>query len=168
MSEDRNMMVEMSVSSLSIDPVTKMPFLILKDRECRYSIPIWIGFFEAQAIALAMEGVRPERPMTHDLMENLLNGVGGRVDKIEIHDLKEGTFYASVFIKKKDGGTFVLDSRPSDSVALAVKFKAPIYVSEDVIKNARSIDLSKTKESGDKWSELLESLSADAFGKYKM
>lgn len=164
------MMIEMNVTSLTLDPATKMPFIIMKDRDSRYSLPIWIGIFEASAIAMELEGIKPERPMTHDLLGNILCEVGAAVEKVEITHLQESTFFAKIHIKRGKK-RMIVDSRPSDSIALALRMKAPIFISEDVIMNARSIDLSKCDDSitdKDKWSEVLENMSPEAFGKYKM
>jgi len=165
-------MIKMSVSSLTLDPTTKMPFLIMKDKENKYSVPIWVGIFEASAIAIEMEGIKPKRPMTHDLMNNILADSKIKVSKVEIHEIKDSTFYASIFLCNSKGTKLTMDARPSDSIALALRQNAPIYVSEDVIKKAKRLDLSDYNEDErtekDKWSEVLENMEPEAFGKYKM
>ncbi len=165
-------MVEMFVSSLTLDPATKMPFLIMKDKDSRYSLPIWIGIFEASAIAMQLEGIKPERPMTHDLMCNVISGLDIVIDRVEIRELKDSTFFATLFLRRADGTFLEIDSRPSDSIALALRFNAPVMISEDVIIKARRIDLTKCSDDSmsekDKWTDILESMTPEAFGKYKM
>jgi len=165
-------MVRMYVSSLTLDPATKMPFLIMKDSEGIYSLPIWVGIFEASAIALQMEGIKPKRPMTHDLLNGILEKLNIKVLKVEIHDIKESTFFASLCLEKPGGKKITIDARPSDSIALALRQDAPIFISEDVIVKARRVDMSKFKDDErtikDKWSDVLEGMEPEAFGKYKM
>jgi uncharacterized protein len=166
------MMVEMYVSCLTLDPATNMPFIVLKDSDGKYSLPIWIGIFEASAIALELEGIKPQRPMTHDLLSGLLVGLGAKVEKVEIKDLKENTFYASIHVRKSDGTLITMDSRPSDCIALALRVKAPIYVMDEIIMRSRRIEIGKPKGEDsldkDRWSEILENMSPSSFGKYKM
>ena len=165
-------MVEMFVSSLTLDPATKMPFIIMKDRDNKYCLPIWIGIFEASAIAFELEGVKPQRPMTHDLLCNILFKTGIKVTKIEIKDLVDSTFFASIHLTDEHGVEMLIDARPSDSIALALRVKAPIYISDEVIVKARRVDLTKCREGDisekDRWSEILENMAPEAFGKYKM
>ena len=173
------MFIEMNVAGLTIDPFTNMPIIILKDKENENTVPIWIGLIEASAIATELEQVELSRPMTHDLIKAMLNDLDVKIDRIEVKDLKENTFYASIFLQR-DSKTLEIDSRPSDAIALALRTGAAIMVSEEVISKAQElelqdksklIDVQKTKiddKEKDKWLELLESLSPEDFGKYKM
>jgi bifunctional DNase/RNase len=161
----------MKVTGLTIDPFTNMPIIILKDFEEKMALPIWIGLIEASAIATELEKIQLARPMTHDLMRNILVELDVEVKKIEVNDLADNTFYARIYLKK---GTeeFVMDSRPSDAIALALRTSAPIFVDRRVMEKSRRIDLSKNldedKAKQQKWTEILENLSPEDFGKYKM
>jgi bifunctional DNase/RNase len=135
------MMVDMKVSGLTIDPLTNMPILVLKDHEGRQAVPIWIGLIEASAIATELERIQLARPMTHDLMHNLLGCVGARVERVEVHDLRDKTFYASIVLLHPDGRSIAIDSRPSDAIALALRAEAPIRVAKKVIDRVRRIDM---------------------------
>jgi uncharacterized protein len=166
------MLIEMKISGLTIDPITNTPIVILKDITEKKAIPIWIGLFEASAIATEMEKISFSRPMTHDLMNDLLKILGIELLKIEICDLRNNTFFANLYLLK-DGENFIIDARPSDAIALALRAQAPIYVDEKVIEKSRNIDfgtkitdLDQLKD--DKLKEFLENLSPDDFGKYKM
>ncbi|MBI4640085.1 MAG: bifunctional nuclease family protein [Candidatus Tectomicrobia bacterium] len=130
----------MKVKGLTVDPVTKMPIVILKDLKDERALPIWIGPNEANAIVLEMEHIVPPRPMTHDLIKNILDGIRARVDRVVVNDLKESTFYATIFLNL-NGVEIPIDSRPSDAIAVALRVKAPIYVSNKVMETAKSIDL---------------------------
>jgi hypothetical protein len=158
---------EMKVSGLTVDPFTNTPIVLLKDLQGKEVVPIWIGFFEASAIASQLEEVELTRPMTHDLMKNLLDSLGITVIKIEVTDLRENTFYAIIHLDM-DGTPFAIDARPSDSIALALRTNAPIYVHEEVIEKSRKIDLRQHKEGEEALDDLLEGLSSKDFGKYKM
>lgn len=161
----------MKVTGLTIDPFTNMPIIILKDQEEKTALPIWIGLIEASAIATEIEKIQLARPMTHDLMKNVLKELDVEVSRVEINDLSDNTFYARIHLKK-DGKEINMDSRPSDAIALALRAQAPIYVDRKVLEKSRRIDLSKnideeaTKQQ--KWTEVLENLSPEDFGKYKM
>ena len=166
------MLIEMKVSGLTIDPVTNTPIVILKDIQESKAIPIWIGLFEASAIATELEKVIFSRPMTHDLFNECLKALNVTVSKIEILDIRNNTFFANIVLTK-DGRTYNIDARPSDAIALALRAQAPIFVDENVIDKSRSVDsgvkiteLDKLKE--EKIKEFLENLSAEDFGKYKM
>jgi uncharacterized protein len=164
-------LIQMKVTGLTIDPFTNMPIIILKDLEEKTALPIWIGLIEASAIATELEKIQLARPMTHDLIRNMLKELSVSVDRIEINDLADNTFYASLFLTG-GGRELILDSRPSDAIALALRTNAPIYVDQRVMEKSRRIDLSKTgDEEGtkkQKWAEILENLSPEDFGKYKM
>ncbi|MFA4915088.1 MAG: bifunctional nuclease family protein [Syntrophales bacterium] len=166
------MLIEMKVSELTLDPVTNTPILILKDIHDKNAIPIWIGIFEASAIAMELEKVTFSRPMTHDLLKDVLDTFRINVSMIAITDLKNNTFFASIHLLK-DGVELVVDSRPSDAIALALRVKAPIFVDNKVIEKSRDIDFgTKMVDIDDvkkeKLKEFLENLSPEDFGKYKM
>ncbi len=171
MSPKEEKMVQMKVTGLTIDPFTSMPIIILKDMEEKSALPIWIGLIEASAIATELEDIQLSRPMTHDLLKNLLNSVEIKVEKVTVHDLADNTFYASIELNNH-GQKTVLDSRPSDAIALALRTKAPIFVAQKVVDKSRRIDLATdtttAEESKKKWTEILENLSPEDFGKYKM
>jgi hypothetical protein len=162
----------MKISGLTIDPITNTPIVILKDLQDNLAMPIWIGLFEASAIATELEKIVFPRPMTHDLFNEFLKTFEVYVERIEIIDIKNNTFYANIYLVK-EGVTYALDARPSDAIAIALRANAPIYVDEKVIERSRNIDfgvkltdLDKLKE--EKIREFLENLSAEDFGKYKM
>jgi hypothetical protein len=157
---------------LTIDPITNTPIVILKDLQESKAIPIWIGLFEASAIATELEHVVFSRPMTHDLMHEFLKALDVAVSRIEIVDIRNNTFFATVYLMR-DGQTYRIDARPSDAIALALRANASIFVEESVLEKSRNIDfgikladIDKFKE--DKVKEFLENLSAEDFGKYKM
>lgn len=164
------MFVEMKVAGIVLDPYTNVPIVVLRDLEEKTTVPIWIGLVEASAIAMELESIKIQRPLTHDLMRNLLQELNADVQKIEVTDLKESTYYALIHIKSGER-TLEVDSRPSDAIALALRVKAPIFVSDAVIEKSRNIDTKDkpfTEENRDKWTEILENLNPDDFGKYKM
>lgn len=165
-------LVEMEVSGLTIDPFTSMPIIILKDAPGKYALPIWIGLIEASSIATELEKIQLSRPMTHDLLKTLLTKLNVTLEKVVIYDLCDNTFYAELLLKKEKD-SFEIDCRPSDAIALSLRMKAPIFVEKVVIEKSRKLDLSKEqldKEQSkkQKWAEILENLSPDDFGKYKM
>lgn len=161
----------MKVFGLTIDPLTNSPIMILKDLEDDKTVPIWIGLLEATAIASELENIKFSRPMTHDLMKNLMDQLGVKLAKVEICDLRDNTFFAIMYLVLQ-GKEFSMDARPSDAIALALRTQAPIYVEEQVIQKSKTVDLGNKEEiqseEGKKWTEILESLSSDDFGKYKM
>ncbi len=161
------MLIKMTVKGIVLDPITNMPIVILKDPEERRALPIWVGIFEANAIALELEKVTTPRPMTHDLLKNILEGLGVSVRQIIVNDLKDNTFYAVIELQY-NGNIFTIDSRPSDAIALALRVGAPIYVTEHVVSQAKSIEVSEEKDETDRWREWLENLKPEDFGKYKM
>jgi hypothetical protein len=160
----------MVVKGLTVDPLTNMPIVILKDVQGNRALPIWIGNFEANAIALEMERVTPPRPMTHDLIKNILEGMQATVRRIVVNDLKESTFYAQIVLLV-GGEEVLIDSRPSDAIALALRVKAPIFVAEKVIDEAKVIDLqeeqaeAKTAEDSEQLKEWLDNIKPEDFGK---
>jgi bifunctional DNase/RNase len=134
------MFVEMKVRGLALDPLSNMPIIILKDEEDKRSLPIWVGIFEANAIALELEKISTPRPMTHDLIKNILEAVEARVVKIVVTDLKENTFFAVLHLQIGET-EYTVDSRPSDAIALALRVAAPIFVEEEVVRKARTLDV---------------------------
>jgi hypothetical protein len=166
------MLIEMKVFGLAIDPITNTPIVILKDLEEKKAIPIWIGLFEASAIATELEKISFSRPMTHDLVSQILKTLDVEISKIIINDLKNNTFYAVIYLER-DGGTMTVDSRPSDAIALALRANATIFVDEKVIEKSMNLDLGTQTEdlrqySKEKLKDILENLSPEDFGKYKM
>ena len=163
----------MSVGGLTLDPVTKTPIVILKDRDNKLNLPIWIGLLEATAMATELEGIKMARPMTHDLLCNVLTELGATVECIEITDLRENTYFASIHLQI-NGVRRTVDARPSDAISLALRTKSPIYVDRRVIETSsvlqqadESSDTNLSNVSRDKWAEILERMSPDDF-KYKM
>lgn len=165
------MFKEMKVAGITVDPFTNTPIVLLKDLDEKDVLPIWIGLLEASSIATAIENIQTPRPMTHDLLKNILDSLGARVLKIEVNDLRDNTYYAVIHL---DVGNkiLIIDSRPSDAIAIAVRTGATIFVEENVIKKSAKVDLT---QKGDKvvtdtteWEDILENLSSDDFGKYKM
>lgn len=167
------MFIEMKVAGITLDPMTKMPIVILKDTRGDHALPIWIGIAEASAIATQLEKIDLARPMTHDLLRNVLHQLDVNLEKVEVTDLKDNTYFAILYLKAGDQ-TLPVDSRPSDAIALALRTESPIFVDEQVLHKSRHIDARKAQEDmvspedRDRWSEILENLSPDAFGKYKM
>jgi hypothetical protein len=162
----------MKVSGLTIDPLTNTPIVILKDLEGKRAVPIWIGLFEASAIATELEKISFSRPMTHDLMRDLLKILEAKVKRIEIIDLRNNTFFACIHLQR-NGDTVIVDSRPSDAIALALRVNCPIFIDEKVIEKSRNIDFAKKVDELDKkkteeLKEFLENLPEEDFGKYKM
>lgn len=159
---------EMQVKGLTLDPLTSMPVVLLKDLKGRQTIPIWIGILEASAIAAELEKVALSRPMTHDLLRNTVHALGADIIMVEVNDIRDNTFYATIYLKsgKKE---IAVDARPSDAIAIALRVNCPIFVSDKVIERSKRIDLTaKGKiEKGD-WEGILEKLSPEDFGKYKM
>jgi uncharacterized protein len=168
--------IQMSVGGLTLDPVTKTPIVILKDTENKLNLPIWIGLLEATAMATEIEGIKMARPMTHDLLKNILGEVGCSVESIEITELKENTYYAMVHLKLS-GRDLLIDSRPSDAIALALRTKSPIYVAKAVLEASSVLQQNEegkeaavenvSNVSKEKWAEILEKMAPEDF-KYKM
>ena len=161
------MMIEMTIKGLMLDPVTTTPILILKDKGGDRVLPIWVGPFEAQAIALQIENIATPRPMTHDLLRNIIGDLDGRVDRVVVSDLKDNTFYAIIHLTVR-GERVAVDARPSDAIALALRTRSPILVEETVIDNAKTIDFASERADSDRLQKWLESLDPDDLGKYKM
>lgn len=161
------MEIEMKIRGLMMDPVTNMPIVILKDVKGDAILPIWVGVYEANAIALEIEKVQTPRPMTHDLIKNVLMGLSTRVQKIVVNDLRDDTFYALIWLER-DGQTITIDSRPSDALALALRTDAPIFVEDEVLKSSRIAGAVSEKVNSEELRRWLENLDEDDLGKYKM
>jgi uncharacterized protein len=159
------MEIQMSVKGLMIDPITNMPIIILRDVDGGRVLPIWVGVFEANAIALQIENVQTPRPMTHDLLKNVLEDLEAQVERVVVCELRENTFYAAIHLRMQ-GQAIVVDARPSDAIALALRTRSPIFVEEEVIQNAKTVETSRDVDTSrlQKW---LESLSDEELGKYK-
>jgi bifunctional DNase/RNase len=154
----------MKVSGIALDPFTNTPIVILKDAANEKTLPIWIGFMEASSIAMELEKTPRIRPITHDLVKNLIEKLKFIVTKIEVTDLLDDTFYARIYLKR-DSEEYSLDSRPSDAIAIALRTDSPIYVNEEVIEKSKKIEIDEDKE---KLAELLDNIPEGDFGKYKM
>jgi bifunctional DNase/RNase len=162
---------EMTIASVALDPETNSPIIVLRSLENDEQLFIWIGALEASSIVYALQGMSFERPLTHDLFKNFLERTAFKVKKMEICDLENNTFFAKLYFESGDT-EFVMDSRPSDAMALAVRFNAPIFAEESVLvkskdKPEKSEAVDQTEE-GKKWAEYLENLNNDDFGKYKV
>ena len=161
------MLIEMTIKGLMVDPITNMPIVILKDKEGERVLPIWVGIFEANAIALQIENIATPRPMTHDLLRNVITDLDGQVDRVVVCDLKDNTFYAIIHLTVR-GERVAVDARPSDAIALALRTRSPILVEETVIENAKTVDFASDRTDSDRLQKWLESLDPDELGKYKM
>lgn len=159
--------MEMKIRGLMMDPVTNMPIVILKDVRGSAILPIWVGIYEANAIALEIEKVQTPRPMTHDLVRNVLLGLNVAVKKVVVTELKDDTFYALIWLER-NGSTISIDSRPSDALALALRTDAPIYVDDSVLKSSKVASAVSEKVGNDELRRWLENLGEDDLGKYKM
>lgn len=165
--------IQMTVGGLTLDPVTKTPIVILKDSENKLNLPIWIGLLEATAMATELEGIKMARPMTHDLLRSVLEEVGATVERIEVTDLRENTYYAMIHVTVGDR-VLAIDSRPSDAISLALRTHSPIFVARKVLESSsvlqkmeESSEQNLSNVSRDKWAEILEKMGPDDF-KYKM
>ena len=165
------MLYKVDIAGMAMDPSSNTPIIILKAEEADQAVPIWIGLLEASAIASALKEIKFDRPMTHDLFKNFIEQMEARITKIEICDLRDNTYYARVYFDR-GADSFSMDARPSDAIALALRFQAPIYVDQLVVEKSTVVDSSvkiadETQE-GRKWADYLESLDEDDFGKYRM
>jgi bifunctional DNase/RNase len=165
------MLHKVSIAGLTMDPASNTPIIILKSEEDEQAVPIWIGLLEATSIASALQNIKYDRPMTHDLLKNFADTLEISIVKVEVCDLKDNTFYARIYFVSKDQ-SFDIDARPSDAIALALRFKAPIYVEDSVMQKSKITDgeaeVVDTSEEGKKWADYLTNLSPDDFGKYKV
>jgi len=161
------MEVEMKIRGLMMDPVTNMPIVILKDVDGNNILPIWVGIYEANAIALEIEKVSTPRPMTHDLIKTLLLGLSTGVRKVVVNELKDDTFYALIWLER-DGDVISVDSRPSDALALALRVDCPIYVDDSVLKSSKAATAASDKVQNEELRRWLENLNDEDLGRYKM
>ena len=159
--------VEMKIRGLLMDPVTNMPIVVLKDVNGSAILPIWVGIYEANAIALEIEKVATPRPMTHDLIRNLLFGLETGVKKVVVSDLKEDTFYAVIWLER-NGEVITVDSRPSDALAIALRLDCPIYVAEAVLKTSKTAAAVAEIGNNEELRRWLENLPDEDLGRYKM
>ncbi len=160
------MEIKMKVKTLLFDPVSNMPIIILKDEGSDEILPIWVGLFEANAIAMQMEKILSPRPMTHDLLKNLLSQFDVILEKVLINDLSESTFFATLYLKA-NGTVIEMDSRPSDAIALALRTDSPIYVDSEVLDKAKNSDTAEMREA-DRLRKWLENIDPKELGKYEM
>jgi len=161
------MEVEMKIRGLMMDPVTNMPIVVLKDVGGDTVLPIWVGVYEANAIALEIEKVTTPRPMTHDLIKNVLTGLNAQVHKVVVSELKEDTFYAVIWMER-EGQVISIDSRPSDALALALRLDCPIFVDDEVLKSSKLASSINERVSSDELRKWLEGLNDEDLGRYKM
>ncbi len=161
------MEVEMKIRGLMMDPVTNMPIVILKDVEGKSVLPIWVGVYEANAIALEIEKVATPRPMTHDLIKNLLMGMTTGVRKVVVSELKDDTFFALIWIEH-NGEMISIDARPSDALAVALRLVCPIYVVDDVLKSSKVSNAVSDTANSEELRRWLENLNDEDLGQYKM
>ncbi len=161
------MEVEMKIRGLMMDPVTNMPIVVLKDVSSDTVLPIWVGIYEANAIALEIEKVTTPRPMTHDLIKNVLSGLDARVHKVVVNELRDDTFFAIIWLERQ-GSIISIDSRPSDALALALRVDCPIYVEEDVLKTSKQASAVSDRVSSEELRKWLEGLNDEDLGRYKM
>ena len=160
--------VQMEIKGLMLDPSSNVPIVILREEGSQAFLPIWIGVFEANAIALELEKVESTRPMTHDLMANLLTTLAARVERIQVNDLSENTFFAQIVLATEGGGDHVVDARPSDAMALALRVEAPIFVARSVLEKAKADEMAEHLTDEEKLKKILEDLDPDDMGEYTM
>ena len=161
------MEVEMKIRGLMMDPVTNMPIVILKDVSGDSVLPIWVGIYEANAIALEIEKVATPRPMTHDLLKNVLMGLDAQVRKVVVNDLRDDTFFALIWLER-EGRVISIDSRPSDALALALRLDCPIFVDDEVLKSSKLASAVPDTVSSEELRKWLENLNDEDLGRYKM
>ncbi len=160
------MQIEMTIK-LMVDPITNLPIILLRDRDGQRVLPIWVGASEANAIALQIENITTPRPMTHDLLRNVIHDLKAEIRKVVVSDLKDNTFYALIHLEV-NGEPLAVDARPSDAIALALRARAPIFVEDRVIDNAKTNDFAPDKADVERLQKWLENLDPDEMGKYKM
>lgn len=159
-------MIKMDIGGLGFDPRNLSPLVLLRDEEERNFLPIWIGIFEAAAIAMELQGFSPPRPMTHDLLCSVIEKFGGKVVRVVINDVKDNTFFALIEVETKDNQKLQIDSRPSDALAIAVRTGAEIYVAEGVMMQAKLVNAEKDAEETKKFKEFVENLKPEDFTRY--
>ena len=161
------MEIEMKIKGLVVDPISKMPIVVLESPHSEQILPIWIGVFEANAIALTIENIPTPRPMTHDLLKSFLDKLDIAIEKVVVNDVRNNTFYALIHCRRDDD-RIVIDSRPSDAIALALRMSSPIYVEEEVVRKAHGLKFEESLEGSEKLKKWLDGLESEDFGKYKM
>ncbi len=161
------MQQQMKIQGLMIDPVSNMPIIILKDEAKVNTLPIWVGVFEANAIAMQLEKIEAPRPMTHDLLRNMVRELSAKVERVEINDLRQNTFYATIHLSRS-GETIRIDARPSDAMALALRADAPIYVDVQVIEKSTSGSDEPAANEAERLRKWLEEVDPEEFGRYEM
>jgi bifunctional DNase/RNase len=161
------MQIQMTIKGLMVDPITNTPIIVLRDEEGQKVLPIWVGVFEANAIAVQIENVQTPRPMTHDLLRNIIRDLHATLERVVVSDLKDNTFYAMLHLTVA-GEPVAIDARPSDAIALALRASAPIFVEDHVIDNAKHIEPAPSQAEMERLHKWLESLDPDDLGKYKM
>jgi uncharacterized protein len=160
-------MLKMEIKGLLMDPVSNMPVVILRDAADGVFLPIWVGIFEANAIALEMEKISTPRPMTHDLLKNLLEELDAHVERIVINELKDNTFFARIHLSRGDR-RWSVDSRPSDAIALALRARAEIFVEEEVLEKSKSLRVEGAEGDPERLKKWLEEVNPEDLGKYRM
>ena len=161
------MEVEMKIRGLMMDPVTNMPIVVLKDPAGDAVLPIWVGIYEANAIALEIEKVATPRPMTHDLIKNVLTGLETKVHKVVVTELRDDTFFAVIWMER-NGSVISVDSRPSDALAVAMRLDCPIFVEDEVLKSSKLAATVSDQVSNEELRKMLENMNDEDFGRYKM
>jgi hypothetical protein len=159
-------MIQMEVGGLGFDPRNLSPLVLLKDHDELNFLPIWIGIFEAASIAMEMQGLHPPRPMTHDLLKSVIDKFKAKINRILINDVKDGTFYAVIEVEKENGEKVMIDSRPSDAIALAIRAQAPVFVAEVVMMQAKLVNAEKDAEETKKFKDFINNLKPEDFTKY--
>jgi bifunctional DNase/RNase len=166
--EHGEQLIDVEIRGLILDPMSHSPIVVLKKPDENLFLPIWIGVFEANAIALQLEGVQTPRPMTHDLLRAVIDALGAKVVSVSVHSLVENTFHATLRMERPDGGSLEVDARPSDAIALALRCHAPIRVAHSVFRDAHALDMDEGEDQEARIREWLESLTPEQLGKYKM
>ncbi len=161
------MEVEMKIRTLMMDPVTQMPIVILRGVSGDTILPIWVGVYEANAIALEIEKISTPRPMTHDLIKTIVTGLDVTIQKVVVNELKDDTFYALIWMDK-NGESVSVDARPSDALALALRLDCPIFVDDQVLKTSKMVTTASDKNNNEELRRWLEQLNDEDFGRYKM
>ena len=164
---DPQALVRMEIKGLMLDPTSNIPIVVLREQGGQVFLPIWIGVFEANAIALRIEGIEPPRPLTHDLLRSVFTHFQAEVERVVISDLRENTFFAMIQVRR-NGQEMAIDARPSDAIALALRTDAPIFVRRDVLERAKAVDLATHATDDEKLKEWLEELNPEDLGKYTM
>ena len=160
-------MVKMEIKGLLMDPVSNMPVVILRDENDGVFLPIWVGLFEANAIAIEMEKVQAPRPMTHDLLKNVISELGIRVERIVVNELRDNTFFARIYLARVEE-RWNIDSRPSDAIALALRTQSEIFVEEDVLEKSKTLRAEGSQPDPERLKKWLEEVNPEDLGKYRM